>query len=260
MPAHIWMTLVDEGAASCGLGARDVLRLEAGLLLHGNDMSVDTNPYEAGVGRFVRPDRRGYVAREALLRARDEGVERSLVGFVMTGRGIARHGYNIMSEGREIGEVTSGSPSPLLDRNIGLGYVPADYSAEETMTLDALKYSEEHEWVRLESDGIAVIGITDFAAESLGDVVFVELPEVGAELVQFEKMGEIESVKAVSDLYSPVSGTIAERNDSVIDSPELVNDSPFDSGWMLRVNLSDSAQLDNLMFRSEYQTMLEAQP
>ena len=130
--ARIWMTLVDEGAASCGLGARDVLRLEAGLLLHGNDMSVDTNPYEAGVGRFVRPDRRGYVAREALLRARDEGVERSLVGFVMTGRGIARHGYNIMSEGREIGEVTSGSPSPLLDRNIGLGYVPADYSAEGT--------------------------------------------------------------------------------------------------------------------------------
>ena len=127
------------------------------------------------------------------------------------------------------------------------------------MTLDALKYSEEHEWVRLESDGIAVVGITDFAAESLGDVVFVELPEVGAELVQFEKMGEIESVKAVSDLYSPVSGTIAERNDSVIDSPELVNDSPFDSGWMLRVNLSDSAQLDNLMSHSEYQTMLEAQ-
>ncbi len=127
------------------------------------------------------------------------------------------------------------------------------------MTLDALKYSEEHEWVRLESDGTAVVGITDFAAESLGDVVFVELPEVGAELVQFEKMGEIESVKAVSDLYSPVSGTIAERNDSVIDSPELVNDSPFDSGWMLRVNLSDSAQLDNLMSHSEYQTMLEGQ-
>jgi glycine cleavage system H protein len=127
------------------------------------------------------------------------------------------------------------------------------------MTLDALKYSEEHEWVRLESDGTAVVGITDFAAESLGDVVFVELPEVGAELVQFEKMGEIESVKAVSDLYSPVSGTIAERNDSVIDSPELVNDSPFDLGWMLRVNLSDSAQLDNLMSHSEYQTMLEGQ-
>ena len=126
--ARIWMLLVNEGAASCGLGARDVLRLEAGLLLHGNDMSVDTNPYEAGLERFVRPDRRGYVAREALLHARDEGVSRKLVGFFMTGRGIARHGYAICNDGREVGEVTSGSPSPLLDRNIGLGYVPADFS------------------------------------------------------------------------------------------------------------------------------------
>ena len=127
------------------------------------------------------------------------------------------------------------------------------------MTLDALKYSEEHEWVRMESDGDAVVGITDFAAESLGDVVFVELPEVGAELTQFDKMGEIESVKAVSDLYSPVSGTITARNEDLLDSPELVNDSPYDSGWMLRVNLSDGNELDNLMSHSEYQAMLEAQ-
>lgn len=127
------------------------------------------------------------------------------------------------------------------------------------MTPEELKYSEEHEWVRVESDGVVVVGITDFAAESLGDVVFVELPEVGAGLTQFEKMGEIESVKAVSDLYSPVSGTITERNDSVIDSPELVNDSPYDSGWMLRVELSDSAELDKLMSHTEYQAMLEAQ-
>ena len=127
------------------------------------------------------------------------------------------------------------------------------------MTPEELKYSEEHEWVRLEPDDVVVVGITDFAAESLGDVVFVELPEVGGSLTQFEKMGEIESVKAVSDLYSPVSGTITERNDSVIDSPELVNDSPYDSGWMLRVNLSDSAELDKLMNHTEYQAMLEAQ-
>ena len=127
------------------------------------------------------------------------------------------------------------------------------------MTPEDLKYSEEHEWVRLEADSSAVVGITDFAAESLGDVVFVELPDAGSELTQFEKMGEIESVKAVSDLYSPVSGTITERNDSVIDSPELVNDSPYDSGWMLRVSLSDSAELDKLMNHAEYQAMLEAQ-
>lgn len=127
------------------------------------------------------------------------------------------------------------------------------------MTPEELKYSEEHEWVRVESDGVVVVGITDFAAESLGDVVFVELPEVGSGLTQFEKMGEIESVKAVSDLYSPVTGTITERNDSVIDSPELVNDSPYDSGWMLRVELSDSAELDKLMDHAAYQAMLEAQ-
>lgn len=127
------------------------------------------------------------------------------------------------------------------------------------MTPENLKYSEEHEWVRVEPDGAAVIGITDFAAESLGDVVFVELPEVGSALTQFEKMGEIESVKAVSDLYSPVSGTITERNDSVIDAPELVNDSPYDSGWMLRVELSDSGELDKLMDHVAYQAMLEAQ-
>ena len=127
------------------------------------------------------------------------------------------------------------------------------------MTLDALKYSEEHEWVRVESNGDAVVGITDFAAESLGDVVFVELPEVGAALTQFDKMGEIESVKAVSDLYSPVSGTITARNEDLLDSPELVNDSPYDNGWMLRVTLADAAELDNLMSHTEYQAMLEAQ-
>ena len=127
------------------------------------------------------------------------------------------------------------------------------------MTPENLKYSEEHEWVRVEPDGAAVVGITDFAAESLGDVVFVELPEGGSPLTQFEKMGERESVKAVSDLYSPVSGTITERNDSVIDAPELVNESPYDSGWMLRVELSDSAELDKLMDHAAYQAMLEAQ-
>ena len=127
------------------------------------------------------------------------------------------------------------------------------------MTPENLKYSEEHEWVRVESDGQVVVGITDFAAESLGDVVFVELPDVGEQLTQFEKMGEIESVKAVSDLYSPVSGTITERNDSVIDSPELVNDSPFESGWMLRVELTDTGELDKLMSHADYQSMLEAQ-
>ncbi|MXY47348.1 MAG: glycine cleavage system protein GcvH [Chloroflexi bacterium] len=127
------------------------------------------------------------------------------------------------------------------------------------MTPENLKYSQEHEWVRMESDGVAVVGITEFAAESLGDVVFVELPAVGDALEQFEKMGEIESVKAVSDLYSPVSGTVSRRNDELLDAPELVNDSPYDSGWMLHVELSGDGELDKLMSHTEYQAMIEAQ-
>ena len=122
-----------------------------------------------------------------------------------------------------------------------------------------LRYSKEHEWLRLESDGTAVIGITEFATESLGDVVFVELPDVGAELGQSEKMGEIESVKAVSDLYSPVAGRVIERNEKLIDNPELVNSGPFDAGWMLKVELSDASQLDQLMSAQEYESFLESQ-
>ena len=122
-----------------------------------------------------------------------------------------------------------------------------------------LKYSEEHEWVRLQADGTALVGITEFAAESLGDVVFVELPDSGTALAQFEKMGEIESVKAVSDLYSPVGGEVMERNDQLQDSPELVNDGPYDSGWMVRVSLTDATELDNLMGAAEYDAFLAAQ-
>ena len=122
----LWSRLVELGASSCGLGARDVLRLEAGLLLHGNDMSTDVNPYEAALERFVNADRDAYVAGSALREIREAGPSRRIVGFRMAERGIARQGYSILdSEGREtIGQVTSGSPSPTLDMNIGLGYVP----------------------------------------------------------------------------------------------------------------------------------------
>lgn len=122
-----------------------------------------------------------------------------------------------------------------------------------------LKYSKEHEWLRVESDNVVVIGITEFAAESLGDVVFVELPDVGADLAQFDKMGEIESVKAVSDLFTPVGGKVLERNELVIDSPQLVNENSFDSGWMLRIQLSDPSELDKLMSAEEYEAFLASE-
>ena len=127
------------------------------------------------------------------------------------------------------------------------------------MNPDNLKYSREHEWVIVNDEGHAVVGITHFAQDSLGDVVFVELPEVGGEVGQFEKMGEIESVKAVSDLFSPVSGKVVERNDRLLDEPELVNDSPYEDGWMLKVEMDDSAEIDNLLTSSEYDSLLESE-
>ena len=127
------------------------------------------------------------------------------------------------------------------------------------MNPDGLRYSKEHEWARADGGGAATVGVTHFAQDSLGDVVFVELPEAGDAVVQFEKMGEIESVKAVSDLYSPLSGTVIERNSALADSPELVNDSPYEGGWMLRVQMSDSAEMDALMSAAEYSALVESE-
>ncbi len=127
------------------------------------------------------------------------------------------------------------------------------------MNPEDLRYSTEHEWLRLEDDGVAVVGITYFAQDSLGDVVFVELPELGSSVAQFEKMGEIESVKAVSDLYSPVSGDVVERNEDLVDHPELVNDGPYEDGWMLKLTVSDASEMDNLLSAAEYEAFLESE-
>ena len=112
-------------------------------------------------------------------------------------------------------------------------------------------YSKEHEWVRVEGDR-ATIGITDHAQGALGDIVFVELPEVGAALSQFASFGVVESVKAVSDLYAPVSGEVVEVNDALRESPELLNADPFGEGWIARVELANRGELDTLLDADAY--------
>jgi glycine cleavage system H protein len=114
-----------------------------------------------------------------------------------------------------------------------------------------LAYSREHEWVRVDGSK-ATIGITSFAADELGDIVFVELPDVGASLSQFGTFGVVESVKAVSDLYSPVSGEVVEVNDALRDAPELMNSDPFGEGWIARVELADPGEIDALMDAEAY--------
>ena len=119
-----------------------------------------------------------------------------------------------------------------------------------------LRYIEQHDWVRVEADGSATFGITDHAQDSLGDVVFVDLPDPGAEVRQSEPFGEVESVKAVSELIAPISGTVIERNDAVVDAPELLNESPYEEGWLVKVEVADESELDGLMSAEEYDSFL----
>jgi glycine cleavage system H protein len=118
-----------------------------------------------------------------------------------------------------------------------------------------LRYSKEHEWVRVEGD-IATIGITDHAQEQLGDLVYLDLPKVGTAVRQFGKLGEIESVKAVSDLFSPVSGEVTERNEEAVKAPELVNQDPYGRGWLVRLALSDASGVDKLLTAEQYEELV----
>ncbi|HHX23259.1 MAG: glycine cleavage system protein GcvH [Tepidanaerobacteraceae bacterium] len=121
-----------------------------------------------------------------------------------------------------------------------------------------LKYTKEHEWILVEDDK-GKIGITDHAQDELGDVVYVELPEVGDKVVMGEPFGSVESVKAASDLYSPISGTVVDVNEALSDNPELVNESPYDDGWMIVVEVEDESELDELLTPEEYQQQLEGE-
>ena len=114
-----------------------------------------------------------------------------------------------------------------------------------------LRYTKEHEWIRVEGD-LATVGITDYAAHQLGDIVFVELPEIGRALTQFGAVGVIESVKAVSDLFAPISGEVVETNGELTGSPELVNGDPFGKGWMLRIKVADKGQIEALLDQAAY--------
>ena len=115
-----------------------------------------------------------------------------------------------------------------------------------------LKYTKSHEWVRSEDDGTVAIGITDHAQELLGDLVFVELPEVGTEMQAEDAVCVVESVKAASDVYMPISGEILEINENLTDAPETINDSPYDDGWLIRVKPSNPDELEDLMDADSY--------
>jgi len=123
---------------------------------------------------------------------------------------------------------------------------------------DDLHYSKDHEWVRVEGN-IAVVGITDYAQDSLGDVVYVELPKIGDEFAANESFGSVESVKAVSEVFSPVSGEIVGINEALTDVPEKVNQDPYSDGWMIRVQMSNPGEVDSLLTAAEYEDFTKAE-
>ena len=122
-----------------------------------------------------------------------------------------------------------------------------------------LKYSQTHEWIEVAHDGTATVGITDHAQELLGDIVFVETPEVGNEVSREEACAVVESVKAASDIYAIVSGEIIEGNEDLADSPELVNSNPYDDGWIYKIRISDESELEQLMDANAYQEFIESE-
>ena len=121
-----------------------------------------------------------------------------------------------------------------------------------------LRYTKEHEWVRVEGD-TATVGITDYAQDQLGDIVFVELPKTGARVQSMQSFGTVESVKAVSDIYAPVSGEVVEVNESLVDEPEQLNSDPHGAGWLIRVRVEDQNELAQLMTAEKYLAYVEAE-
>ncbi|MEZ4703857.1 MAG: glycine cleavage system protein GcvH [Bdellovibrionota bacterium] len=123
-----------------------------------------------------------------------------------------------------------------------------------------VKYTKEHEWVRVESNRkMVVVGITEYAQDKLGDVVHVDLPDPGAEVTLGDSFGSVESVKAVSDIYAPVSGKVKEINDTLLDTPELVNEDPYGEAWMVKIELADASELDDLLSPEEYKLHVAAE-
>lgn len=142
---------------------------------------------------------------------------------------------------------------PLLRHDTAVRHKKGD--CKMSLVIENLYYSDEHEWVKVDDKNNAVIGITDYAQDSLGDIVFVELPQVGEDFAQMDQVGVLESVKTVSNIYLPVSGRITEINDAVVDNPSLINSSPYDEGWLIKMEIYEPAELEDLKSSEDYEEL-----
>ena len=257
--ADFWRALVEAGVKPAGLGARDTLRLEAGMNLYGQEMDEGVSPLAANMGWTIawEPADREFIGREALEMQREKGTEQ-LVGLVMTEKGVLRGELPVRftdADGnpRE-GVITSGTFSPTLGYSIALARVPAGIG--ETAVVQ-IRNREMPVNVTKPIFVRAGKPITEHAQELLGDMVFVDLPEVGASVEAGDDCAVAESVKAASDIYAPVSGEIVAVNDALSDSPELVNSEPYEGGWIFKIKASDESQVAALLDATAYEALLE---
>ena len=272
------------GVEPVGLGARDTLRLEVNYHLYGNDMDETRNPIEAGLGWACKEDT-GFVGADAVRRRpRGRAPPQKLVAFV---HDRPRHRPPGQRRSPAAGVVTSGTMSPSLGvgHRHGLrarrrapppGTAARDRRAREDPHApksdpsrstrrrpdpvadypDDLKYHPEHDWARIDGD-TATLGITWYAQDSLGEIVFFDPPQVGATITKDQPYAEVESVKAVSDVIAPLSGEITEVNEALSARPEKVNEDPYGDGWLVRIRLSDPSEVEQLLDAAAYEATLE---
>ena len=283
--AKFWNAALERGKPfgikPCGLGARDTLRLEMCYPLNGSDLSPERNPIEAGLGFFVDLTKPNFIGRDVLVETKEKGPHEKLVPFRMKEKGPPpRPHYAVFENGERIGEVTSGTLSPSLNWGIGMAYVStasrenrrpdryrnsrtkiSSYHRKETALQkimnvpDDLLYTESHEWIKREGDNVRV-GITDHAQSELTDVVYVELPKMDRQANAKEAIAVVESVKAASDIYAPVKGTVVEVNKALEADPGLINREPYGQGWIFILKLDNADDLKQLKDAEAYKKQI----
>jgi aminomethyltransferase len=248
---RIWDDLMRAGSEfairPCGLGPRNTLRLESKMALYGHEIDASINPYEAGLGWIVKLDKGDFTGRDALVRHKENGVSRKLAGFEMRGRGIGRDGYEVLLDGSPAGWVTSGGPSPTLNKNIGLCYLPAA-RARAGEAIQIMIRNQPVEAVTVQTPFYVLV-----------DIVYFDLPKIGAVIESGRSFGSVESVKAVSDIYAPISGEVNEVNSSLADAPEKLNQDPHGAAWLVKVKLSAPDEIKGLMSAADYQKYVGAE-
>ena len=285
--------LADSAVLPIGLGARDSLRLEAGLCLYGHDIDTTTTPVEGALEWSIQKSRRtggaragGFAGADRILPQLENGASRRRVGLRPEGRTPVREGAQLFadaSSSESIGNVTSGGFGPSLNAPVAMGYLPISHATTGAIVFaevrgqrlpvqvvaDAFRsqhlqtsvtpedfsmttlFTADHEWLRIEGD-VATIGVTDYAQSQLGDVVFVELPKVGRSLKKAEAAAVVESVKAASDVYAPISGEVLEVNDALTAEPALINSDAGGKAWLFKLKIADRSELDGLMDEAAY--------